>query len=431
MYEAPPVMRVMLVNPFDPLPGEAEQLGRYARLAQALVRAGHRVTWWSSDFSHRFKRRVDERSVREAARRESIELRLLHAPSYFSNVSFRRLRSHRSLAHVFQEELLKVSEPPDVLLASSPPLELACEAVRFADHHRVPSIVDIQDQWPDNFARLFPRGLRWSAPLLLEPLYRLEAEAYTKAAAIIGVAEKYVQRGLEVGGAKGSSANFPLGLDLLEFDEAVRRTPRPIVDRWRKPPGQKWLIYSGSLSHNYDVMTIVRAAQQAANEFGPTLQFYLSGTGDLAGRVQAMVHESEVKNVHVLGFMDFAEWAYLLSQCDAGFNASFPNALIYMPNKVFYYLAAGLAVLNTIPGECSAMLATHQCGLDYEAGEPDSCAAAIRALLSDPAQLQAMRAASRRLAEARFDRATIARDMVRFIEKAAVGADGATSCDDH
>ena len=36
-------MKVWLVNPFDPLPGEQEQLGRYGHLALALRDAGHEV----------------------------------------------------------------------------------------------------------------------------------------------------------------------------------------------------------------------------------------------------------------------------------------------------------------------------------------------------------------------------------------------------
>ena len=35
-------MKVWLVNPFDPLPGEQEQLGRYAHLADALRRKRRR-----------------------------------------------------------------------------------------------------------------------------------------------------------------------------------------------------------------------------------------------------------------------------------------------------------------------------------------------------------------------------------------------------
>jgi glycosyltransferase involved in cell wall biosynthesis len=116
------------------------------------------------------------------------------------------------------------------------------------------------------------------------------------------------------------------------------------------------------------------------------------------------------------GFLDFDEWAYLLSQVDAGFNAAFPDALIYFPNKIFYYLAAGAAVLNTIPGQCAEVVEQGQCGLNYTAGDPESCFRAIERLVEAPQERKAMGVAARRLAETKFDRAIVYREMTRFLE---------------
>ena len=70
-------MKVWLVNPFDPLFGEHEQLGRYARLAETLQQAGHEVLWWSSTFSHRFKREVDAERVHAASTEKGIQVQLV------------------------------------------------------------------------------------------------------------------------------------------------------------------------------------------------------------------------------------------------------------------------------------------------------------------------------------------------------------------
>jgi glycosyltransferase involved in cell wall biosynthesis len=126
--------------------------------------------------------------------------------------------------------------------------------------------------------------------------------------------------------------------------------------------------------------------------------------------------------VTLTGFIDFDEWACILAQADVGFNASFPEALIYFPNKIFYYLAAGAAVLNTIPGQCARLVAEHACGLNYTAGDVDGCFAAIAALVEDAERRRAMGAQSRRLAEAVFDRRIVYADMARFLER--VGREG-------
>ena len=48
-------MTVWIVNPFDNLPPEGYRPQRYWLMARAFARAGHRVTYWSSDFSHAHK----------------------------------------------------------------------------------------------------------------------------------------------------------------------------------------------------------------------------------------------------------------------------------------------------------------------------------------------------------------------------------------
>lgn len=49
-------MRVWIINPFDDIPGEGKPQ-RYWALAATLAAQGHKVIWWSSDWSHRRKAR--------------------------------------------------------------------------------------------------------------------------------------------------------------------------------------------------------------------------------------------------------------------------------------------------------------------------------------------------------------------------------------
>ncbi|MFQ5590196.1 MAG: glycosyltransferase, partial [Phycisphaerae bacterium] len=274
-------MKVWLVNPFDPLFGEREQLGRYGRLAEALALAGHDVLWWSSTFSHRFKREVDATTVTTCAAAIGVEVRLVPTPPYTKNLSYRRLRSHKTYARAFRAAA--GDEPrPDIMVASSPPLESACEVARLGRTWGIPAFIDIQDQWPDNFARIIPRALRWLRGPLLRRYYAVEREAYTLADGIIGVAQGYVDRGVAVGGHKRHEAVFPLGVDVEALDAAAAHGATLYAHKWKKPEGQVWLIYSGSLSHNYDFLTIIHAAQQARARFGDRVRFVITGNGELA-----------------------------------------------------------------------------------------------------------------------------------------------------
>lgn len=408
-------MRIWLVNPFDPLPGEREQLGRYGYLARCLRQSGHSVLWWSSAFSHRFKRPVQRELVERGAHEVGVEVRLLDAPPYDRNISLRRLRNHRALARGFAE--LAPREPaPDLILASSPPLELAEETTRLGRAWNIPAVLDVQDQWPDNFLHLAPPVARPLARWLLTPLYASARRACRDASAIVGVAQGYVDHAVRTGGAKRHTGVFPLGVDLEELRAAIVAGRERFGAKWVKPPGQTWLLYSGSLSHNYDFLTVIRAAVHAQARFGARARFIITGTGELAAEAARIVRDHRLENVTIAGFLDFAEYAYVLSQADVGFNAAFPDALIYLPNKIFYYFAAGAAVLNTIPGECAEIVTRRGCGLNYAAGDVDGCFRAIQTALDSPDMLARFRTSSRRLADEVYDRRIVYAGFVRFLE---------------
>lgn len=410
-------MNVWLINPFDPLPGEEEQLGRYARLAYALRDAGHQVIWWSSDFSHRFKRPIRGEAVNAESQRQHITVKLVNTPPYASNVSFARIRNHRQFAKRLADEATRGNRP-DIILASSPPLESAAWAAQFGRSNNIPCVIDIQDQWPDNFAPLLPPIVAWVGPLLLKPFYRLEQSAYTGAVAFTGVAIGYVDRGISIGGAKPHARQMPLGVDLAILDPLFEEGRRPFFAKTSVIKRDQFtLLYSGSLSRNYDVDTIVRAAGILWPEFGHKLQIQISGKGENLTSLIELADDVAAMQVVFRGFLPFRKWAKTLSRVDAGINAAYPSAKIYLPNKIFYYLAAGLPVLNCIPGECAELVESERCGINYQSGDPESCANAVRQLLADRARTQEMSQNSRRLAETRFDRAIISREFVRFLEE--------------
>ena len=410
-------MNVWIVNPFDPLPGDPEQEGRYATLARLLLARAHRVRWWTSSFSHRFKRPVDQMAIAQACRACGMEIEFTDAPPYLRNVGLRRVWSHGVLAKRFREAALRSSDKPDVIVVSSPPPVLAAVAVDVARRRGARAIVDVQDLWPDAFSSLVPRPIR----SLLRPVIWLLRGNVRRAArgcdAIVGVADAYVQSSFRETDGTKRIATIPLGVDLAAFDAAAASGR---CERFTKPPGETWLAYTGSLNRNYDFLTILRAAAKIGTRLGPGLRFFITSRGELAEQAQVFVREQKLSNVALTGFLKFETWAYLLSQCDAGFNASFPEVMIYLPNKIFYYLAAGTAVLNTIPGQCSQIVRDGGCGLDYTAGDANSCAAAIEHVVRDAPGREAMQKAARRLAETTYDRAILFPKYVELIEQLGV-----------
>ena len=402
-------MNVWIVNPFDPLPGEAEHEGRYASLARLLAARGHTVTWWTSAYSHRFKRPVDQAAILAACRPLGIGVRFLSAPPYERNISLARLRNHRRLVRAFAAEAAREPQRPEVVVASAPPPVLAREAVRFAHACGGKAVVDVQDLWPEAFRPLLPLP-GFLATALLCPWQRASRQAYAEADALIGVADEFVARAVELAGPKAISETIPLGVDLDAFDRAIAAGR---CERFTKPPGETWLVYGGSLTHNYDCLTLLQAAERLKARLAAPWRLFLAGRGEMEATAAEFIRRRGLTHVTLTGFLALEPYAYLLSQCDAAFNSVSPRQPIFLPGKIFHYMAAGVAVLNSGPGQCGRIVSETRIGLNYEAGSADSCAAAAERLLGDLSACKAMGAAARRLAESRYDRKVL---YVRYAE---------------
>ena len=407
-------MIIWLVNPFDPLPGDPEQEGRYATLAGLLVAKGHDVTWWTSSFSHRFKKPVDQQAVTTACEATGIDIRFLSVPSYQQNVGMSRLWNHYLLANCFRKAVRTEPNPPNIILTSIPPPMLARQAAIFAKEYKAKVIVDVQDLWPETFYRTAPALLRPLFPLILTPWHKAACSVYTAADAIVGVADEYVNRAVKLGGPKAIIATIPLGIDRAAFATAVDRGR---CKELSKPTGEIWFAYTGSLSRSYDCLTLTYAFAKVHKTLNVPAHLFITGRGELREEIEQIIRTKNLKNVTLTGFLDFHRWAFLLNQCDVGFNASFPGAMIYLPNKIFYYFVGGLAVLNAIPGQCSRIIREGNCGLDYQAGDVDNCAQAIEQIITNREELAAMQSNSYHLAKTRYDRKVLYPEYVDLIEQ--------------
>jgi glycosyltransferase involved in cell wall biosynthesis len=81
-----------------------------------------------------------------------------------------------------------------------------------------------------------------------------------------------------------------------------------------------------------------------------------------------------------------------------------PESLVAVPYKACDYAAAGLALVNALPGELQRLIDEHAAGVAYTAGDAASLARAIAGLAADRSRLAACRQGARRLAAAEFDR---------------------------
>jgi len=398
-------MTVWLNNPFDPLPGEGGRPLRYWLLARALVAAGHRVVWWSSDFHHLRKLRRRGERVCQA---EGFEVRLVQTPAYASNIGWRRWRSHARYAAAW-ERLARQAvadgalETPAVIVVSLPPLGVFDAAARLREAWGCRIVVDVQDVWPETFYQLLPPFLRERGPSMFARFHRMAARAYGGADRVSAVCQRYAALAREKGGRTDAPAVFRLGAPL---PEPVLREPQGAARALR-------LCYLGNLGRSYDIRTMVRGVCALAAE-GLPVTLDVAGDGAHWGWVAGVAAGRRNSPVRFHGYLDEVGVRACLQAADIGVVPMRDASGVAVPNKVVDYAASGLAMVCGLSGEALELLTAYGAGVGYEPGNVGSFMHAVRRYAGDAALLERHRAGARRLAEEVFDERDIYPRMAVF-----------------
>ena len=414
----PPPLTIWIVNPFDDIPGEGLPPLRYWSLARILAARGHDVTWWSATWSHRRKARRDvPLGIRED---ENFAVRLVAVRPYEKNVSLARIASHRDFGRTF-ERLASEGvasgqlERPDIILASLPPLEGPEAAARLAKRLDAVFVCDVIESWPETFERLLP-GPKWLrglvAPLFLGGMEKRRNAVLASADAISAAAEAYRTLAREKRAAAGAGADMPthacyLGSYLQEYPEPPKLSPSQIDASLEAGPDAMQpikCVYSGSLEASQDIDTLIAAARLLGSA-GTPAEIHVAGTGSLEARLRGAAEGLRgACRLVVHGLLERAEYVTLLATADVGLVLVKPESLVALPYKACDYAAAGLALVNSLPGELERLVSDYHAGLTYAAGDAASLARAIAAFATNRRLLNDCRQGSRRLAEAAFDR---------------------------
>ena len=368
-------MTVWIQNPFDNLPSEGYRKQRYWLMAEAFVRAGHDVVYWTSDFSH--AKKVARLQGCEVAGLQGCEVRMIATLPYRKNVSIARIRSHRAYAKEWLR-LARDAGRPDLIVTSVPTLSAALAALGLGRMFDAKVVVDVQDAWPETFERLAPKGLGWLAHLLLTP-WRTDARLmiYRKADLVTGVCDRYRE-------LTGREDYYRAYLGIEEKEKGEGRKEKV----WTAGANRKIrLVYSGNLGKSYDLGTIVKAVEANVD-----FELDVAGYGGFA---------CACPRVKFHGMLSASDLQALFAQCDIGIVPMANESWVGIPNKLFDYSAAGLAIVSSLGGESAHLLRKYRCGVTYRYGDAASLAAAIRQVMTFD------RGASQAMCAAEFDARTI------------------------
>lgn len=328
----------------------------------------------------------------------------------YSNLDGFVRRSWMFLVFAFRSARVVISEPCDLIFATSTPLTVGLPALIGKWFHRVPLVFEVRDLWPE-----LPRAMGViTNPIILALMSLLEWLCYRNASIVIGLSPGIIDGIRKSGVADERMRMIPNGCDLALFGDVAddHRVDSIVDDQYFNA------IFCGAHGMANGLEAIVNAARVLQNSQEQAIRLLFIGEGAEKKRLQAMVEAEGLRNCLFLDAIPKTDLVAVLGQCDVGIMCLKNIPAFYYgtsPNKFFDYIASGLPVLNNYPGWLADMIQEHDCGVVVPPDDAGAFAAALVSLANDKARLQQMGVNARQLA-ASFSRDSLAGEFVEVLE---------------
>jgi glycosyltransferase involved in cell wall biosynthesis len=363
--------------------------------ADALAKRGHEVVWWTSNFSHHFKR-FRCYGWKDIEAKKNFVIRLVPTTAYRNNIGLGRIL--RDVVFAFRvyhrgKNLL----PPECILYSESPLTFGYAGQKLGEHHKVPVVFHQMDLWPEFFETVFPNPLRSLLHFLLQPIYANRKKNYRELYAVTALARPYLEAPLAEAPKLKHKPNAVIynGIDVQAFRESMKSTDVSIERLPQKPTNETWAVFAGSLGPSYDIPTLIAASRYLKHQKYP-IRILIAGDGPFRPQVETAAAEADSRLTY-LGKLEPAALARLYGLCDIGLCAYSSRSNVEMPDKIYDYTAAGLPVINSLCGEVSEILKEHGNGLQYVGGDVRSFMEALTKLACNEDLCKTMAERSRQI----------------------------------
>ena len=252
-------------------------------------------------------------------------------------------------------------------------LPLACALAR----EGVPAVYDAHEDVPRQIltkqwiASPLRRALSWG-------FERYENARVRPLAAVVAATPHIAQRFATVARRSVSVANYPFLGELAPPTAPVSR--------------ERVVCYVGGIMRTRGIFEMVRALPQV-----PGVRLLLAGNFEDAALEQALRAEPGWAQVDYLGLIGREQVRSVLARASAGLVTllPMPSYVDSLPIKMFEYMSAELPVIASDFPLWRDIVVRQACGVCVDPADPAAIAAAIRALVDAPQQVQAMGRAGR------------------------------------
>jgi glycosyltransferase involved in cell wall biosynthesis len=390
-------MNIWMINHYAASPARSWST-RHVSLAAELVRRGHRVSLFASNFNRAFTtcRRIDGRKPVRWERTAGVDIGWLRTPEYSDN-SLGRAWNMLVFAFRILELPMHCSTRPDVIYGSTPSLFAALAGLALARRLGLPFVLEVRDVWPHTLIDL---GLSRFHPFVVLSSV-IERYLYRHADAIVALMPNAASHMVERGAAPERIHWIPNGVN---FDLVPPVSP---------PPQKEGLevMYAGAYGSGNDPETILDAAAKLRQRGGSAMRLRFIGTGSREAALVAKRAALRLDNVSFEPQVPRREVYSLLSQADILVAPVMPLGVYRFGvslNKLFDYMAVARPIVLAVRAS-NHPVRDAACGLECPPGDADALAEAILEIASMSAQERwEMGLRGRRYAEQHHDFARLA-----------------------
>lgn len=308
-----------------------------------LIRQGYEVSVLTSDFSHIKKKAIDERYS---------ECTYIHVPSYKTNLSLARIKSHLC----FGKQVAKFieNEKPDLIYLLLPPNNTAKYCTQYKRKNpNIKLIIDIIDLWPESM----PIGVLKKSPLAW--IWRKWRDDAVKIADHVFTECDLYQK--KIAGVLNSKKTSTLYL-YKELPEKEKLLVQDIINRPKKDDVLRF-AYLGSMNNIIDIEGICKVLKSVVDS-GNKCELHAIGDGVAKERFEQLSIETGCAPYFYGIVFDEKEKIKILAPCDYAFNMMKENISVGLTIKSIDYLSYGLPLINNIKGDTWKLVEEEKIGIN-------------------------------------------------------------------
>jgi glycosyltransferase involved in cell wall biosynthesis len=365
-------MKIWLINPYGPIPIPEENWReyRFTIIGNYLSSLGHDVVWYTSSFSHHFKKQRSN-GWKDIRINDNFKIRLVPTPGYSKNISLGRILRDLVFSYKVYSQRRKEVSKPDLIIYSESPLSFGYAGQKLAKYYKVPVIYDQMDLWPELIINSFPKRAQSFVKLLFYPVFKNRITTYNQLNGFISLAEPYLSIPKHLVPSLSNKPNAVIynGIDVVEFRKNTSVNQIFLKSLPIKLENEIWFVFAGTLGPSYDILNLLDVAKEFVENKNNLIKIILAGDGPLKKEVKEFVKDNNGEVVFYLGQLKPEELCDLYRLCDVGLSTYTKISNVEMPDKFYDYTAAGLPIVNSLTGEVSKVISEKKLGLNYKAGD--------------------------------------------------------------